>query len=200
MNINKIIITLISTVIVISAIVTAIIIYKPKENNDITEIQQIADEEILDDCTDEYEAMQNQMIETNSNDDKVSPNATLTLRTFYTECNHTTEEYKTITEDLVNKTKSEIQEMYNPYKIIEFNDENIILEKEESGSCGEHYIVKDKEGKVAIYEIDSDGNEKEYEVTDISTEYLTQTDRNNIEKGITVYGKQDLNQLIEDFE
>lgn len=62
------------------------------------------------------------------------------------------------------------------------------------------YIVRDKEGKVVIYEIQDDESEKEYEVTDISTEYLTETDKNNIKKGIYVNGKQDLNQLIEDFE
>ena len=86
------------------------------------------------------------------------------------------------------------------WDIQKFTDTDIVLEKEEAGSCGEHYIVRDKEGKVVIYEIQDDESEKEYEVTDISTEYLTETDKNNIKKGIYVNGKQDLNQLIEDFE
>ena len=46
----------------------------------------------------------------------------------------------------------------------------------------------------------SSESEKEYEETDIYTEYLTETDKNNIQKGIYVNGKQNLNQLIEDFE
>ena len=37
-------------------------------------------------------------------------------------------------------------------------------------------------------------------VTDIATEYLTDTDKVEMEKGIEVNGKQNLNQLIEDFE
>ena len=61
-------------------------------------------------------------------------------------------------------------------------------------------MVRDKEGRIAIFEIQKDGTEIEYEVTDIYTEYLTETDKNNIKKGISVNGKQNLNQLIEDFE
>lgn len=62
------------------------------------------------------------------------------------------------------------------------------------------YIIKDNDGKVTIYEILEDGSNKEYEVTDISTEYLPETDKMNIKNGIQVNGKQNLNQLIEDFE
>ncbi len=36
--------------------------------------------------------------------------------------------------------------------------------------------------------------------TDIATEYLTDTDKIKMEKGIRVNGKQNLNQLIKDYE
>ena len=51
-----------------------------------------------------------------------------------------------------------------------------------------------------IYNVQKDGTETEYEVTGITTQYLTDTDKINMEKGIEVNGKQNLNQLIEDFE
>ena len=53
---------------------------------------------------------------------------------------------------------------------------------------------------IVIYKLLEDGTEKEYEVTDISTEYITDTDKINMKNGIKVNGKQELNQLIEDFE
>ena len=74
------------------------------------------------------------------------------------------------------------------------------MSKEEEGECGEHYIVRENNGKVTIYEILEDGSEKEYEITDIGTEYLTETDKINMQNGIRVNGKQALNQLIENFE
>lgn len=196
---NKIIITLISVVVITSAIITGIIIFSPKEDEQNIQVAEVKEENIIDDCTEEYEA--SKIIETNAeNEEKISPNASITIRKYYTDCGHTTSEYKTIPAELVNKTQKELEKIYNGYEVIKFTDTDIVLEKQENGNCNEHYIVKDKDGKVAIYEVQLDGTEKEYEVTDISTEYLTATDRNNIEKGIEVNGKQNLNQLIEDFE
>ncbi len=198
---NKTIITLITIIVIISAIITGILIYKPKENKqEETNIKEIAQEEILDECTDEYEQEQKQATATNSGEEKISPNASITLKTYYQQCGHTSSEYKTVPEELVNKTRNELEELYTGWDVQKFTDTDIVLEKEEVGSCGEHYIVRDKEGKVVIYEIQDDESEKEYEETDIYTEYLTETDKNNIQKGIYVNGKQNLNQLIEDFE
>ena len=77
-----------------------------------------------------------------------------------------------------------------------------MLYQEKEGECGEHYLLKDREGKIVIYKILNEDlqNLEEIEETDIYTEYLTDTDKLNIEKGIRVNGKQELNQLIEDFE
>lgn len=61
-------------------------------------------------------------------------------------------------------------------------------------------MVKDKEGEVAIYQILEDGTQEEIEITGITTEYLPETDKINMKKGIQVNGRQELNQLIEDFE
>ena len=93
-----------------------------------------------------------------------------------------------------------MKEKYAGWTIDKFSDTQIVISKKEEGECGEHYIVKDKEGKVVIYKLLEDGTENEYEVTDISTEYITDTDKINMKNGIKVNGKQELNQLIEDFE
>ena len=101
---------------------------------------------------------------------------------------------------MVNLTKRELQEKYNEWNIEEFSDTNIILKKESKDSCDEHFILKDKDGIVTVFKKDENGEEREYEITDISTEYLTDTDKINMKNGIEVNGIQNLNQLIEDFE
>ena len=53
---------------------------------------------------------------------------------------------------------------------------------------------------VTIYQVLEDGIEQELETTGITTEYLPDTDKINMKNGIQVNGKQELNQLIEDFE
>lgn len=198
---NKTILTMLSIIVIIMAIIVAVAIYKPKENDESQEIiTKVADEEILDDCTDEYQEIQNEMLQANSSEEKISPNCFITLKKSYEKCGHTKSEYMEIPEELVNKTKEDLKEKYKNWNIENYSDTEIILSKEEEGECGEHFMVRDKDGKVVIYEILQDGSEQEYEAIDIWTEYLTQTDKNNIQNGIRINGKQALNQLIEDFE
>lgn len=198
---NKIIITLISIIVIIGAIITAIVIYNPsKVEEQQYNMAEVKEEIIEDDCTDEYQEIQDKSLQTNSQEEKILPNAAITFKKTYEKCGHTSSQYLEVPEELVNKTEQELQEIYTDWNIEEFSDTEIILSKSEQGECGEHYIVKDVNGQVMIYEVLEDGTEREYEQTDISTEYLTDTDKINMQNGIRVNGKQELNQLIEDFE
>lgn len=196
---NKTIMSIIAIIVIIGAIIIGVQICKPnKEQEDI--ITKVSDEKIEDDCTDEYQEIQEEMLQANSTEEKISPNCFITMKKTYNKCGHTTSEYIAIPKELVNKTKEDLKEKYAGWTIDKFSDTQIVISKKEERECGEHYIVKDKEGKVVIYKLLEDGTEKEYEVTDISTEYITDTDKINMKNGIKVNGKQELNQLIEDFE
>lgn len=200
-SMNKTVISIISIIVIMTAMFIAIIVYKPKESETPQDITtRVADENIVDECTEEYQEIQNEILQTNVQEEKISPNASITLKKNYKKCGHMTSQYLEISEELVNKTKEDLQKKYEGWNIEKFSDTEIILNKEEEGECGEHYIVRDNNGKVTVYEMLEDGSEKEYEITDISTEYLTETDKINMQKGIQVNGKQALNQLIEDFE
>lgn len=63
-----------------------------------------------------------------------------------------------------------------------------------------HYILKEKDGNICVYYINEKKEEILYKVTDISIEYLSEDDVKSLKEGIDVYGLQNLNQLIEDFE
>ena len=199
---NKVIITMLCVTVTIAGIITAVVIFQPNESEkQEISIIEIAQEEILDECTDEYEQVQEQdILEANAVEEKISPNSFLNIKTYYKKCGHTIIQYAEIPKDLVNKTKQEVQEKYSDYEIETFESSNIVLYKEQEGECGEHFLVKDNEGTVTIYQILEDGTKKEYETTGITTEYLTETDKINMHNGIEVNGKQELNQLIENFE
>ena len=142
----------------------------------------------------------NNMIETNSSEERISPNAFITFKQTYKECGHTTSEFMEIPQEFVNLTKEELNEKYSDWTVEKFTDTDIILNRKVEGSCNEHYIVRNLNGIVTVFHILDDGTEEKYMVTDIATEYLTDTDKVEMEKGIEVNGKQNLNQLIEDFE
>ncbi len=200
---NKVIITILSIIVLMIAILVGIQVFKT-QNDNVTQhqIAQIS-EEIEDDCTEEWKELNSQNsinLQVNTQENiKLSPNCSFTFQTHYTGCGHTSRKYMNIPQQLVNNTKEQLQELYNDWKITTFKDNEVILEKEVSGECGEHYVLRDVNGKIVIY-IMKDGKEEEYEKTEISTDYLTETDKITMQEGLKVNGKENLNQAIEDFE
>lgn len=192
--------------IILIGIITASIVNRKRNvsNKDFSEeyeIGEINDSRVVDECTDEYEYFQDKdSIYTNSEVEKVSPNCKIIFRTFYKGCGHVKKEEIKADEEMVNKTKDEIKEKFPEYEVEKFSPDEIVLYSDKDGECGEHYILEDKEGKIVVYKIEENGDKIFYKDTNIYTVYLTQTDRIGIENGIKVYGKQDLNNILEDFE
>ena len=197
---NKIIITLLAIVVVIAAMVTAVFIYMPEEKNEAkVEVQDVAVENTTNDVENVTEDTNN-MVETNSSEERISPNAFITFKQTYKGCGHTTSEFVEVPQEFVNLTEEQLKEKYSDWNVEKFSDTDIVLSKEVEGNCNEHYVVKDVDGTIVVFHKLDDGTEEEYMTTDIATEYLTDTDKIEMQKGIEVNGKQNLNQLIEDYE
>lgn len=62
-----------------------------------------------------------------------------------------------------------------------------------------HYIVKSKEGKVAVWQVYSNGYSTPLDIPEISTDTLTPYDRGYFEEGIVIEDPSSLASLIEDF-
>ena len=201
-NTGKIII--ISVVLAICAgIATYFIVRQNKKSETIPETNTYISEKIEDECTEEYkeEQMANQnTTAVSSTEEKVAANAILILKKYYTKCDHTINEYVELPQELVNLTKEQVQEKYADWQVIGFEKGKITLYKEFDDVCGEHFKLKIEDGKVVVYIVNNDGTETLYEKTNISSEYLTETDLINMQNGLEIYGKEELNQVIEDFE
>ena len=196
---KKMVITLLIILAVISGVIFAVMI---QENMQEEKVEQIdLSEKITDECTEEYEQSLNEISEeANSAEEKISPNCLMTLKKNYIGCGHTINEYVELPEELVNMTEKELQEEYVDWNIDEFSENQIVLSKNMNGNCGEHYILKNVDKKIVVYKIEEDGKETEYLKTEISTEYLTETDKLNMDCGLEVHGTENLNKLLEDFE
>ena len=192
--------------IIVIGIITGVYIYNRNKKigkNIVDNEINIVSETITDECTEEYGKLEEQAkleIETNSSEEKISPNCLITLKRYYDECQHTINEYLDIPKDLVNGTKSDLQREYPNWEIQKYSNNEIILYKEFNSNCGQHFVLRDVDGKINIYKINENNEEELYEKTEISVEYLTETDKIEIQNGIRVNGIEELNQLIEDFE
>ena len=169
------------------------------KNNIIQNEINIVSEKVTDDCTEEYQEVQEE-IATNSQEEKISPNCLLILKKYYDECNHTINEYVDVPQDLVNGTEEDLKKEYPYWQIEKYSSNEIILYKEFNSNCGQHFVLKEDDGKITVYKINENNEEEIYEKTEISVEYLSETDKGKISDGIKVNGIEELNQLLEDFE
>lgn len=132
-------------------------------------------------------------------EEKVAYNASFALKKYY-DCGHFKFNYSELPVEIVNLTKSELQSMYPDWNVEEFNSNNIVLSKKIDKICDEHYVLKLDNNNIDIYHLEEKDKMKLYKRTDITKDYLTSEDINNLEEGIYVYGINSLNSAIEDFE
>ena len=196
---NKTIIIIIAILLIISTIYIVYAIFNDEDSYENDDVNTQISEVIEDECTEEY-LEQEDAEKVSSSEEKVSANAILILKKYYTKCEHTLNEYVELPKELVNMTEEEVKEQYSDWELIGFTPEQIILYKEFDDVCGEHFKLRVEDGKISVYIVNSDGTESLYEKTDISSEYLTETDLINMENGLEIYGKEELNKIIEDFE
>ena len=144
---------------------------------------------------------ENILKETSSIDNKTSPNTKIIEKIYYNDCEHLVQTEKKITESLINKNESEFQIEYMGWEIQKFTPSEVVVYKEVYDFCNEHFLLKEVEGEIVIYALDKYDNEREIiRETGIQTKYLSELDIDNLKEGIKVYGKKNLNSIIEDFE
>ena len=141
-----------------------------------------------------------QIVTTSNMEIKTSPNTLFIFQIHYKECDHTIIKREEISQEEVNQTEEDLQEKYRDWAIQEFTDEQVVFYQEQEGICNEHYILKDTNGYVTIYNVDSTGKETLQEVTEIVTNYLPETDKIQLKEGIQINGQDKLNAALEDYE
>ncbi len=140
------------------------------------------------------------VLPTSSSEICISPNATLTKICTYKKCGHTVTVSESVSNSLVNIAEDDFKKLYSEWNLVKFTPSLIEVSKSFDGNCDEHFLVKDTNGYIAIYHIKNDNDFELLETTGIVTKYLSQIDLNELENGVTLYGKEKLNAYIEDFE
>ena len=140
------------------------------------------------------------VMETLEQTKKITPNMHLKFKKYYTKCGHVVDKIENVPENIVNITIDEFKNLYSDWKVLAETETEIILYKQIEGQCEEHYIVKNNEGYISIYQIDNNDNEVLIEKTDIVTKYLPDIDKEKLEDGVKIIGQEELISYIEDFE
>lgn len=144
------------------------------------------------------EENENNIQETSSSEEKISYNADFALKKYYS-CGHLEITYAELPKEMINLNKKEVEEQYPLWNVEEFKKDSIVLSQYVDNMCNDHYIIKKNDDSISIYKQKKDDIEF-YRETNISIDYLTEEDKEKLENGILVYGKNNLNSVLEDFE
>ena len=196
-NFTYVIVGVCALTILIIIFVCYISVIKSNENNG--EIVS----KITDECTeewDEYIVSVGDAMLANSGETVVLPNTKLSFENYYKSCGHIETKEETASEDIVNMNEEQLEYKYADYNIENFMKEEINLYKEIDGLCDKHYLLIEEDGYVGIYKLKNNGDKVFAYKTNISSEYLTEMDRVQLKQGIYVYGEEELNKTLEDFE
>ena len=188
-------------IIIISAIlavITGIAIGVIIDNNQTDNSGQFQEPKLAEDRNEISNEIQ--IVTTSVAEEKTTPNTLFVFNTYHKECEHITTEKEDVPEKLVNKTKRELEEIYEDWHLQEFSATEVSFLKEIPGICNEHFIIRDNNGYVYVYVIDLNEKEKLYQITEIVTSYLPQTDQTSLKEGIKVIGREKLNATLEDYE
>lgn len=172
-------------------------LYKKENNNE----NEVAEENIANTKVNTANIIENVEVPTSMQNEKISVNTKIIEQIYYNKCNHIIETAIKDTEKYINMTENMLKKELPNWKIKEFTTEKVVLYREEEDFCNEHFLVKDVDGYVAIYTLNSSDEVLEIlKTTDIATKYLTDADKSSLKNGITIYTEKNLNKLIEDFE
>ncbi len=195
-------------VLIIIAIIIGIVlgvgfaIYSVNQNKtdgtDITSEKQLANDNTIENSNNQID--DSNIIETSSTNTNISPNAILITKIYYKSCDHLIRKSEDISEELINKSREDVEKAYPEWKIEEFSPTQITLYKTENGNCGEHYWVQEHNGVIGIYVMDEYGVKTLKEDTEISTQYLPEEDIKNLQAGIEIIGHTKLVEFLEDYE
>ena len=145
------------------------------------------------------------IIQTMSSEEKVSINTEIVVENKYLGCQHVNEEVLETPDEIVNMKEEEVKDYFENkgIKLESFSNKNISLFQEISGVCDKHFVIKfgDVDDTfLSVYKKDNSGELQFYKETDIAKEYLTALDNDRLEEGIEVYGYENVETALEDYE
>lgn len=130
----------------------------------------------------------------------VSPNAEVVITEKFKKCGHTVSKREEAPREIINLNEERVKEFYKDWNLDKFSCDEIQISRECNQICGEHYILRESDGYISVSVKNDIGEYIFKALTDIPVQYLPETDLHNLEKGIEIVGRDNLNKFLEDFE
>lgn len=101
--------------------------------------------------------------------------------------------------ELVNKTRKNIENVFDEWSVITFNSDEVVLRKDIAGSSEMRYTLKEYDGFVAVF-YDGESEQELKEITKTPVAALPESEQKLLKKGISVQGNKNLIKILQDYE
>lgn len=139
------------------------------------------------------------VIEVFVGEEKISPDAKLIIKKIFSRCKHSTVSIIDMPDELINLSEKELANKYSGWNIEKFTSEEVIISREIDANCEDHFVIKENDGEVAIYNELTEDKLNFIDTIEVDFDLLTEQDKEYLKEGIRVYGKGELGSVIEDF-
>lgn len=168
-------------------------------NGNVEPIQDVVIKKVQGKNEEENNSGEENIVEVVRTEEKISPYAKLVIKKKFSKCNHTTVSIVDVPKELVNLPRKDLEEKYSGWEIEKFSSDEVILYREIAANCEDHFVLKEKDGNIAIYNETDEDEMNLIEILSVNLDLLSEEDKNNLQEGIKIYGKDELNSLIEDY-
>ena len=168
-------------------------------NCNVEPIQDVVIKKVQGKNEEENNSGEEKIVEVVRTEEKISPYAKLVIKKKFSKCNHTTVSIVDVPKELVNLPRKDLEEKYSGWEIEKFSSDEVILYREIAANCEDHFVLKEKDGNIAIYNETDEDKMNLIEILSVNLDLLSEEDKNNLQEGIKIYGKDELNSLIEDY-
>ncbi len=168
-------------------------------NGNVEPIQDVVIKKVQGKNEEENNSGEEKIVEVVRTEEKISPYAKLVIKKKFSKCNHTTVSIVDVPKELVNLPRKDLEEKYSGWEIEKFSSDEVILYREIAANCEDHFVLKEKDGNIAIYNETDEDEMNLIEILSVNLDLLSEEDKNNLQEGIKIYGKDELNSLIEDY-
>ncbi len=168
-------------------------------NDEIVETPKSVDsvQDIVIRNVQEEKKVEENSIEALSTMERVSPYAKMIIEKKYRKCGHTTIKEMDVPKELVNLTKEEIEAKYTGWDVKSFSPSEFTLFRVIDANCEDHFVLKESDGYVAVFNEVTDDVANLIEKTSIMVENLGEEEKHDLENGIEVFGKDAVESILQ---
>lgn len=148
----------------------------------------------------ENERLQTTIVDKNT----ITAETKILYKTKYHKCHHEITKSEAPKDEMIGLNRRDferyVDEKLLGAKLIMFSKDEISLENEQDTLCPNHFVVGEKNGNIAIFEIDENGEKVLYRIfKDATISTLREENQKRLKQGIVVENEEEAIQVLEDF-